>query len=134
LKKLLATLVVMAVLAALAIAAATGSASGSQSAKPAATKTVRVVDDAFRSGTATVRRKRTNVNSGDTIRFVWSNTSNPHNVHGIKGHRFTKPPASSDNPFPDEPGTRVSKRFTRDTTIVCDLHRATGMRLFVNVR
>jgi plastocyanin len=133
-KKLLATLVVMAVLAALAIAAATGSASSSQSANPAATKTISVVDDAFRSGTARVRRKRTNVNRGDTIRFVWMNTRNPHNVRGVSGHRFVKPPASADNPFPDEPGTSVSKRFTRDTVVVCDIHRAGGMRLTVNVR
>jgi plastocyanin len=135
LKKLLAPLAVMALLAALAIVASTGSASsGSAGAKPAATKTVRVVDDAFRSGTARVRRRRTTVNSGDVIRFVWRNTSNPHNVHGIKGHRFTKPPANSSNPFPDEPGTTVSQRFRRDTTVVCDIHRATGMRLQVNVR
>jgi plastocyanin len=134
LKKLLATVAVMALLAALAIIAATGSASTSESATPAATKTVRVVDDAFRSGTATVRRKRTNVNKGDTIRFVWSNTVNPHNVHGIKGHRFTKPPSNSSNPFPSEDGTTVSKRFRRDTTVVCDIHRSTGMRLRVNVR
>ena len=133
-KKLLATLAVMALLAALAITAATGSASSSQSAKPAATKTINVVDDAFRSGTARVRRKRTNVNRGDTLRFVWTNTDNPHNVRGVRGHRFVKPPESSDNPFPDEPGTTVSKRFTRDTVLVCDIHRSVGMRLTVNVR
>ncbi len=134
-KKLLATFAVMALLAALAIAAATGSASSrSETATPAATKTVRVVDAAFRSGSATVRRKRTTVNKGDVIRFVWTNTSNEHNVHGIKGHRFTKPPAGSDNPFPDEPGTTVRKRFRRDTTVVCDIHRSAGMRLRVNVR
>jgi plastocyanin len=134
-KKLVATLAVMAVLAAVAITAATGAASsGPESVSPAATKTVRVVDDAFRSGSARVRRRRTSVNRGDVIRFVWTNTSNDHNVRGIKGHRFVKPPASSDNPFPSEPGTTVSKRFRRDTTIVCDVHRSTGMRLRVNVR
>ena len=134
-KKLLATLSVMALLAGLAIVAATGSASTpDDGAAPAATKTIRVVDDAFRSGTATVRRKRTNVRRGTTLRFVWVNTSNPHNVRGIKGHRFVKPPASSEEPFPDEPGTTVSKRFTRDTTVICDIHRSVGMRLVVNVR
>jgi plastocyanin len=133
-KKLLATLAVTAVLAALAIAAATGAAAGSETASPAATKTVRVVDDAFRSGTATVRKRRTTVNKGDVIRFVWTNTSNPHNVHGIEGHRFRKPPANSNDPYPSEDGTTVSKRFRRDTTIVCDIHRSTGMRLRINVR
>jgi len=134
LKKLLVTLAVMALLAALAISAATGSASTSDEASPAATKTISVVDDAFRSGTATVRRRRVNVRRGTTLRFVWTNTDNPHNVRGIEGHRFTKPPADSENPFPDEPGTTVSKRFTRDTTVVCDIHRQVGMRLRVNVR
>jgi plastocyanin len=133
-KKLLATLAVTAMLAALAIAASTGAAGGPGTASPAATKTVRVVDDAFRSGTARVRRRRTTVNRGDVIRFVWSNTSNPHNVRGIRGHRFVKPPANSNDPFPSEDGTTVSKRFRRDTTIVCDIHRSTGMRLRVNVR
>ena len=133
-KKLFATLAVMALLAALAIAAATGSASTSDRAAPAATKTIAVVDDAFRSGTARVRRKRTNVNRGDTLRFVWTDTDNPHNVRGVEGHRFVTPPADSDTPFRDEPATAVSKRFTRDTTVVCDIHRAAGMRLRVNVR
>ncbi len=131
--KLLATLAVMALLAALSISAATGSASAPPKAQPAATKTIEVVDNAFRSGTAKVRRRRTNVRRGTVLRFVWTNTSNPHNVRGIRGHRFRKPPSSAEEPFPDEPGTTVRKRFRRDTTVICEIH-PTQMRLRVNVR
>ena len=105
-RKLLALLVALIALGSAALAVPALSA----------TRTVRVVDNAFEPGSLTARR-------GDTIRFRWRGEQS-HNVVGRGPTRFR-------SPIRDEGTYAVRVRRTGRYRIVCELHPGMGMTLRV---
>jgi plastocyanin len=81
-----------------------------------ATRSVRLVDNAFAPKTLTVRK-------GDTVRFRWAGRQ-PHNVVSRRGVRFRSPVQRS--------GT-FSRRLTRAGRyqLICEIHPGMAMTLRV---
>ncbi len=81
-----------------------------------ATRSVRLVDNAFAPKTLTVRK-------GDTVRFRWAGRQ-PHNVVSRRGVRFRSPVQRS--------GT-FSQRVRRAGSyqLICEIHPGMGMTLRV---
>jgi plastocyanin len=121
-RKLIATLVAVAIPAALGVATAATASAGGPTAQAAATRTVTIGDNYFSPRTLTVRK-------GTRVRWIWGpggrGTVVDHNVTAVKGNRFASPDATKRAPF--------VKTITRTTTIYCTLHPTT-MKMTIKVR
>jgi plastocyanin len=122
-RKLIATLVVVAVPAA-GLAAVNASAADDPPVTKAATKTIQLGDNFFKPKTITIKK-------GTILRFIWGpnneGTVVEHNVTGVKGNKFA---STDDTTKPDKP---FRKRFTKNSLVVCTIH-STTMQLKVKVK
>ena len=112
-KKALAILVLVALLAALAVAAAPTSADNEQATQSA--RTITVTDDKYTSGGLKIKNGAVTVPSGSTVSFVWSGTSNRHNVKSTSGDIFKSKTTSKS-------GYRYSHKFRSSSSMKCTIH------------
>ena len=123
-RKLIATLAVVALPAAGFAAVNASASSDDPPVHKAATKTITLGDNFFKPKAITVKK-------GTILRFIWGpnneGTEVEHNVTGVRGNKFTN---GEDTAKPDAP---YRKRFTKNSLVVCTIH-STTMKLKVTVK